>query len=130
MRIRIDAGSVEALDRSEACMTAGDYLNAEYWADAALHPVEGSHPKSWWTKTRIIDQACKLGYGRYADSLKRMRLEDLRACFLRYDGQFACGAYTIAGAIRRTAYYSLDTRVIVDAFGGRCRCLRPSIPNP
>lgn len=130
MRIRIDSGSIEALDHPEACMMAGDHLNAEYWADAALHPVEGSHPKSWLTKTRIINQSGRLGLGRYADSLKRMKLEDLCACFLRYDGLFVCEAATIPGAIRRTAFYSLDTRAIVDAFGGRCRCLRPSTPNP
>ena len=52
------------------------------------------------------------------ETLRGMRLDDLRALFLRKDGVYLCGSATIAGATRRTAYYSLDFAFMREFLGG------------
>lgn len=71
-------------------------------------PEYGSYPKSHWTKKAIIE-ASKWHISQAGiETLRGMRLDDLRALFLRKDGVYLCGSATIAGATRRTPYYSLD----------------------
>ena len=81
--------------------------------------IQGA-PKSYWTKTRIIEYAraarCKPDA---IDALKKFNLDDLRAIVLVPTGWYACGSSKIPGAIRRTKYYRVDISFI-NSLGGGC----------
>lgn len=122
MIIRIDDGVFEEckkVDKVTSKMTFEEYLDygESMWDDVGS-PGPGSHPKSFWTKKAILETSkgriSQAGY----ETLRGMRLDDLRSLFLRKDGIYLCGSPSIPGATRRTVYYSLDFDFMREFLGG------------
>lgn len=104
MIVRADDESIRYL---KDAMDEDDPDRADWLLDRSMSPSPGSHPLSFWTKRRILEESRWLLSPSEMQTLRLMSLEDLRSLFLRKDGTYLCGSAT--GRARHTVYYALDT---------------------
>ena len=70
-------------------------------------------PKSRWTKATVMEY-CRIKdiLDKAMAALERMKLEDIRNCFLLDAGTMITGSWTEADRRRHTRFYVLDTKGI------------------